>query len=180
MELSRRDAMAALAAAGATVAAGASLTWTSLRDDEGVDRAFDERETRSLVAVARTVYPSAVDGVPEFVERYVVGRVRDRHDYATGMADALATLDVYAESRHDAPFVDLDPTERNALLRSIGVPDASPDPDGTDAARIRFYLVNDLQYALYSSPTGGELVGIENPQGHPGGTGSYRRGPGSG
>jgi len=43
--------------------------------------------------------------------------------------------------------------------------------------RVRYYLVNDLLFALYSSPTGGKLVGIENPQGHPGGTGSYQQPP---
>lgn len=179
MELSRRDALAALTAAGAATATGAALTWTSLRDgdDEG---SFDDHEARTLVAVARTVYPSAVEGIPEFVERYVVGRVRDRPDYADGMRDALATLDVYAESRYDAAFAELDDDERDTLLRSVGVDDATPDPDGADAARLRFYLVNDLQFALYTTPTGGDLVGIENPQGHPGGTGSYRRGPDSG
>jgi hypothetical protein len=180
MELSRRDALAALAAAGATTAAGATLTWTTLRDDEAVEQAFDDRDVRTLAAVARTVYPSAVAGIPGFVERYVVGRVRDRPDYAAGMVDALGTLDVYAESSRDRRFADLSPDERDELLVSIGVADATPEPDGTDAGRIRYYLVNDLLYALYTTPTGGELVGLENPQGHPGGTGSYRRGPNSG
>jgi hypothetical protein len=55
--------------------------------------------------------------------------------------------------------------------------DPDPDPDGTDAGRVRYYVVNELLYALYASPTGGELVGIENPRGYPGGTASYRRGP---
>jgi hypothetical protein len=42
---------------------------------------------------------------------------------------------------------------------------------------VRYYVVNELLLALYASPTGGELVGIENPQGHPGGTASYQQGP---
>ncbi|MEA5408870.1 hypothetical protein VB773_15715 [Haloarculaceae archaeon H-GB2-1] len=54
---------------------------------------------------------------------------------------------------------------------------AEPNPDGTTAERVRYYLVNEPLYALYASPTGGTLVGIENPQGHPGGTESYQRGP---
>ena len=40
--------------------------------------------------------------------------------------------------------------------------------------RVRFFVVNELLFALYSSPTGGSLVGIENPVGHPGGTESYQ------
>jgi hypothetical protein len=63
------------------------------------------------------------------------------------------------------------------VLDEMGVDTADPDPEGPDPARVRFYVVNDLLFALYASPTGGELVGIENPQGHPGGTDSYRRGP---
>jgi hypothetical protein len=59
----------------------------------------------------------------------------------------------------------------------LGVRTAEPDPDGTDVERVRYYVVNELLFALYSSPTGGELVGLENPQGHPGGIDSYRRGP---
>jgi hypothetical protein len=42
---------------------------------------------------------------------------------------------------------------------------------------VRYYVVNELLYALYTSPTGGELVGIENPQGHPGGHESYQHEP---
>jgi hypothetical protein len=59
----------------------------------------------------------------------------------------------------------------------MGVHTADEDPDGTTAERIRFYVVNELLFALYASPAGGRLVGIENPQGHPGGAESYRRGP---
>jgi hypothetical protein len=59
----------------------------------------------------------------------------------------------------------------------MGVHTADPDSEGTDPERVRFHVVNELLYALYTSPTGGELVGIENPQGYPGGTASYREGP---
>jgi hypothetical protein len=52
-----------------------------------------------------------------------------------------------------------------------------PDPRGSDEQRVRYFVVNELLFALYASPTGGELVGIENPQGHPGGIQSYQRGP---
>ena len=64
---------------------------------------------------------------------------------------------------------------RDRLLRGIGVETADPVPDGTLTERVRFYLVNDLLFAFYASPTGGRLVGIENPIGHPGGIESYQR-----
>jgi len=54
---------------------------------------------------------------------------------------------------------------------------ADENPDGTAAERVRFFVVNELLLALYASPTGGELVGIENPQGYAGGAESYQRGP---
>lgn len=175
MELSRRDALAALAAGGVAVANGcATLRWGE--GDEG-DRGFTTAERETLVAVARTVFPSAVSGVPEFVETYSVGRLRDRRAYRDGVADAVATLDEYAEAWSDARFVDLGPEARDALLREMDVDAADPVPDGDDPERVRHYLVNELLYALYTTPTGGELVGVENPQGFPGGITSYRQPP---
>lgn len=179
-ELTRRDALAALTATGAATALGGSLSWAVLaggEDEGGDERGFSEHERATLVALAEELYPSTVTGVAEFVERYTVGRVRDRPEYAAGMREALATLDEYAEDWADDRFVDLDTERREDTLRIMGVPTADPEPDGIDPERVRFYLVNELLFALYTSPTGGELVGIENPQGHPGGTTSYRQGP---
>lgn len=173
MELSRRDAIAALGALGATVGAGAALTLDALDADD-----FGEHERDTLVALAEVVYPSAVEGVPGFVEAYVVGRVRDRPEHRAGVVAAVASLDELATDWFGAPVVDLDAEQRDRLLREAGLDAADPDPAGDTAERLRYYLVNDLLFALYSSPTGGELVGIENPQGHPGGTTSYQRGPG--
>jgi len=178
--LTRRDAMAALTAAGAATALGGTLSWAVLNetgDDDATTEGFTERDRETLVALAEHLYPSAVTGLPEFVERYTVGRVRDRPEYATGMREALAALDEYAVQWTDERFVDLDADRRGSLLNSMGVTRATPEPDGLDPERVRFYLVNELLFALYSSPTGGKLVGIENPQGHPGGTTSYRQPP---
>lgn len=182
-ELTRRDAMAALTAAGASTAIGGTLSWSILTSDDTGDgeadpEGFDERQRETLVALAEHLYPSAVSGVPEFVERYTVGRVRDRPEYAAGMREALDTLDDYAVRWADDRFAALAPDRRGALLSSMGVTIATPEPDGLDPERVRFYLVNELLFALYSSPTGGGLVGIENPQGHPGGTTSYHQPPG--
>lgn len=172
MELGRRDALAALAAVGAGTGV-AALSWDAL---DRADR-LDRTERDQLVALAEVVYPSVVGGVPRFVERYVVGRTADRPAYVEGMADALAELDERAVEWRDTPWLDLPPAERDALLREMGVEEAEPDPDGLGHERVRFYLVNELLYALYTTPTGGDLVGIENPIGHPGGTASYRRPP---
>lgn len=186
MELTRRDALAALAASGVTVGAGAvgwEVVGTDRPDtaeepatgDDGRSVAFTDREARTLATLARTLYPSAVTGVPEFVETYVVGRVRDRPAYAEEIRAALAALEEYAIEWFDGAYTELSPANRETLLRQMGLHVADPNPDGTDPERIRYYLVNELLYALYSSPTGGSLVGIENPTGHPGGLASYRR-----
>jgi hypothetical protein len=170
MELTRRDAVAALAAAGVATA-GVAL------DDADPLEAGERDPLRVLQAVAHVVYPSDVSGVDAFVRRYLAGRLDDRPAYREGVLDAVALVDARARTWYDAPAADLDPTDLDALLREIGADRVDPDPDGSDAERVRFFVVNELLYALYSTPTGGELVGIENPQGHPGGTDSYQRGP---
>jgi hypothetical protein len=174
MELRRRDALAALAAAG--VAAGGAATLDQLRGRDGGAR-LDEHDVGTLVAVAEVVYPDEVSGIPAFVETYTVNRAASRPVYGEGIRDALGDLDEAATEWYGGQFRDLDGGTRDALLRELGCDTADPDPDGTTAEHIRYYLVNELLYALYTSPTGGSLVGLENPQGHPGGTASYRRGP---
>jgi len=89
----------------------------------------------------------------------------------------VAELDAFTTEWEDAPFRELGTERRDATLRAMGVDTAEPNPDGNPRERVRYYLVNELLFALYSSPTGGELVGLENPQGHPGGTESYRQPP---
>jgi hypothetical protein len=177
-ELTRRDALAALAAAGVG-AAGVGAGAIALDDRDGDDGPLGDHELRTLDAVARAVYPSEVSGITEFVETYVLGGVRDRPERAEGIADAVAALDEYTRGWYDRPYADLDSDSHGEVLREMGVhlADPDPDPDATGAERVRFYLVNELLYALYTTPTGAELVGLENPQGHPGGTDSYRRGP---
>lgn len=195
MQLSRRDALAVLAGTGIVGGSvGAALSRAVGRDGPGAlggparpgptdgpggnDIPADLDEIReTLVAVAELVYPSTVTGIPAFVETYSLGRIRDRASYREGVADATRTLDEYARDWYDAPFADLDEANRDDVLRRMGADAADPAPDGIDAQRVRFYVVNDLQYALYTSPTGGKLVGIENPQGYAGGTRSYQQGP---
>ena len=170
MELTRRDALVALGGAGA--AAGGAYTVSRL-DDKEATRDVVER----LVPVAEVVYPSQVEVTTDFLETYVVGRIEDREGYLGGVSDSLDTIDSYAVNLREEAFRDAPHDARDSLLRYMGVDEAEPDPDGTEAERVRYYVVNELQYALYTSPVGGKLVGTENPVGYPGGTDTYRRGP---
>mgnify|MGYP000462920580 CR=1 FL=1 len=191
MQLSRRDALAALSAAGvgslagcgAPVASGGTdgdgsgRTVTPNEDDDRRDDEFGGHELATMVAVAGTVYPSAVDGVEGFVRTYTDGRVDGDDAYRGGIAEAVATLDEYTEGLYDARYVDLSSEDRAEALAVMSVDDVDPHPHGTDPQRVRHYLVNELLFALYASPTGASLAGLENPPGHPGGVQSYREGP---
>lgn len=171
MELTRRDVLAALAATGAAGGAGIALS------EEPGEGPVGEHEVGTLLAVAEVVYPSEVEGVESFVRRYSVERARSRPEYADGVTDAVTALDEYARAWEDAEFASLDTDVAESTLSGFGVDVADPDPKGSDRERVRYYLVNELLYALFSTPTGGELAAIENPQGHPGGATSYQRGP---
>ncbi|WP_372912416.1 gluconate 2-dehydrogenase subunit 3 family protein [Salinigranum sp.] len=192
MRLSRRDALAVLAGLGAvgggvTVGAlgtrdppvaGDGATDGSEADAEDTEGTEDAEAARSvLVAAAEVLYPSAVEGHREFVETYVAGRRRTDPDHHAGVVAAANELDAVARDWHDAEFEALAPETRDYLLRDLGVDVADPDPDGNLSDRLRFFVVNDLLYAFYTSPTGGRLVGTENPTGYPGGLESYQRGP---
>ena len=171
MKLDRRDVLKALGAAGITVGGGAAvLEWTA-------EEQFEDHDRVTLHAVATTVYPSEVEGVESFVDGFVSGRVENDPERAAAIADAVVALDEYSQEWEDTDFVDLDAATRDETLRAMGVDTADPVPDGSDRERVRYYLVNELLFGLYSSPTGGELVGLENPQGHPGGTSSYQQPP---
>jgi hypothetical protein len=176
MELTRRDALGALAAAGVAVGGGA-LALDTLDPFGDGEAGPDHDPAATMRAVATVVYPSELDGVDEFVDTYVAGRAENRPGYRDGIREATGILEDRAEAWYGDAVAALPPGDRDELLREVGADGAEPDPDGADSQLIRFYVVNELLYALYSSPTGGELVGIENPQGHPGGTDSYQRGP---
>lgn len=179
MKLTRRDATVALATLGATgagVLGGRRLRGG--RESPPADDSVPDDDTvkAALIAVAAVVYPDGVSGVDEFVEGFLEGRLA-RSPHADGMRSAVADLEELARAWYDAPVTELSINARDGLLREIGADSADEDPSGTTAERVRYYVVNELLLALYASPTGGELVGIENPQGYPGGTDSYRRGP---
>ncbi|MWG35728.1 gluconate 2-dehydrogenase subunit 3 family protein [Halomarina oriensis] len=177
MRLSRRDALVAL---GATGLAGVGVATGVLLDDAALDEATDEDLLPTLVGAAEVLYPSDVDGVEAFVATYSLGRLRGREAYREGVVAAVRAVDEAAREWYDGAFADLDATTRESILREMGTDVAAADPDGSRAERVRYYVVNELLYAFYASPTGGDLAGIENPPGYPGGTESYRRGPGRG
>lgn len=169
--LTRRDAVAALAAGlgGGAAAAGVGV----LTDDEDDDE-FTERDLATLVAVADVVYPTDVTGTAEFVRTYVTGLPSERR---VAIARAVDRLDEGARRHAGAAFASLPPDKREAVLDRLGVSRAASDPSGAVPERIRYHLVNSLLYALFTSPTGSELVGIRNPTGHPGGYESLMRAP---
>ncbi|MDY6817043.1 MAG: gluconate 2-dehydrogenase subunit 3 family protein [Halobacteriales archaeon] len=181
MELTRRDVAAALAAAGIAIGGGGAVLASLDRDPPAVaeesSRPLSEETLSTLVAAAGVLYPSEVANIEEFVTGYLLGRAQDSESYASGIADAAGYLDAYAESWYDESFAELDRQTRTEMLENMGADSAAPDPAGSDVERVRYYVVNELLFALYTSPTGGRLVGLENPQGHPGGLGSYQRGP---
>jgi hypothetical protein len=186
MELTRRDAVAALVGAGILGGGGAAaLAREGFEDgqaeagrdaDDGSDPDVD-RVVDALVVAARAVYPTPVANTGAFIEAYAATKVDRRPGFAEGVKGVLADLDAEARITFESRFADLDPVAAETVLRRVGAETAEPLPDGTAAEQVRYYVVNEVLYALYASPTGGELVGIENPQGHPGGTDSYRRGP---
>jgi hypothetical protein len=188
MKLTRRDALAALAAGGVTISGGTVLAWETLRatsengganetTDDTEPVAYTDHEAATLFALAEVLYPSVVEGIEEFVETYVVGRARERPSHAKGAKRGIATLDDRARAWYDDRFAALSVETRDQLLREMALDTATPDPTDQSRERLRYYLVNELLYALYTTPTGGKLASIENPIGYPGGTRSYQRGP---
>jgi hypothetical protein len=163
VKLSRRDALAALAGVGSASLAGCS-------GDGSASLPVD-----SLVALAETLYPSAASGHREFVETYVDGRTRGRPAEREALAETVADLNGVAREWYDSRLPELSRADRDSLLHEVGVETAAPRRDGTLAERVR-RVVDDLLYAFYTSPTGGELVGTSNPPGYPGGTASYHEG----
>jgi hypothetical protein len=179
MELTRRDALAALASAG-ILAGGtaAALARDGFADESGPANGEGVDElVAALVATAEAVYPSAVENTRPFVESYASTKLAERPDFRAGAAETLGDLDAEAEITFEQRYAALSAVDSETVLRRVGAAAADPVADGTAAERVRYYFVNEVLYALFTSPTGGELVGIENPQGHPGGTDTYQRGP---
>lgn len=186
MELTRRDAVVALAAIGVGVGGGGVVLQSGYFDEDGVDGRGtpdsapdpDVDPVGHSLALAEVLYPAKLNITDEFVETYVLARSQDDDTYRAEMLSGLETLDAAAHQQHGEGYPALTEAERNEILHGFGLEDAAPnpDPDGDLRGRIRYYLIDEFLYALYTSPTGGKLVGTENPVGHPGGLQSYQRG----
>lgn len=172
--LTRRDALAALVAGGLGLGGSAVIVSEGV-DDAPLEGDLGDDAMETLVAVAEAVYPSAVQVEDSFVSTYVRGLPSDRR---AGMVEAVEALDDGARRLTGSQFAALpSASKRRSVLRRLGVDRARSAPDGTPPERILYHLVNSLLYALFSSPRGGDLVGIENPAGYPGGYGAFSRTP---
>lgn len=171
MKLTRRDAVVALTGA-ATLELGAGVLG---RDGDEAPLSAAERER--LLAVTDVVYPSAVSVDESFLETYVTGRYSEADGDRERVRAALAHVEDVARDQFGASFAALPVDDREAVLRRIGVDRVASLPEGRLPERVRYYVVNDLLFALYSTPVGGKLLGQENPTGYPGGLEAYQRGP---
>jgi hypothetical protein len=175
MTLSRRDALVAIA--GSTLGATA-VGYGPEALAEADDRVATPGRVAAATAVAEVVYPTAVDVDESFVRTRVFGRPEPLPGHFDGLAAAVDAVDAYCLSRFDRAVADLPASHRHRALDELGVYDVHATSEGTLAERVRYFLVNDLLYALFTHPVGGRLLGVANPPGHPGGLDVYQRGPG--
>ncbi len=173
MKLTRRDALKAIAvgggAAGASLAVSESLAGET---DRTTEEGYTEGDIEVLLLVAEVVYPSSVEVSEEFVETYVRRLPGDRQ---AELSETVTELNWITETRYGRAFEESSTrSRRETMLRSLGVDRVESSSDGTIPQRIRYHLVNTLLYALFTSPTGSELVGIVSPMGHPGGFAQYQ------
>lgn len=170
MRLTRRDALIAASAAGLTGIGGYAIAESPTRANGREMLVRTDIET--LLGVAEVVYPSEIRGHREFVETYVSHLHVSRRRAITATID---DLDHAVSHRHGRSFGRFDTPQQEEILRSLGVHRVESDPDGTVPERVRAYLVNGLLYALFTTPTGAGLFGIDNPLGYPGGYESVLR-----
>lgn len=170
MNLTRRDALVALGALGLSGAA-----WVSSESVE--ELSISRTDIDDLVALSETLYPREVSIEAEFIETYVVGQHQLDEDHDAGIARALETLRQRSREHTGKRLQELTADQRGEVIRTTGADRAFPDPEGTTAQQVRYYILNNLLYALYTTPVGGELVGNPNPPGYPGGTTAYQEGP---
>lgn len=173
MKLTRRDALKALVvgggAAGGSLVASEAFSSTRGSTDEGT---FDDSDLETLYRVAEVIYPSEVEVTTDFIEGYV-RRLSEQRQAA--ISSTVSQLNSLTQSRYGRSFTDDSSIDRReSMLTSLGVHRVESTPDGTVPERIRYHLVNTLLYALFTSPTGSALVGIESPMGHGGGFGVYQ------
>lgn len=173
MRLTRRDAIAVVGTSGiltaaATVIGDASTAGKQRHNPDGAANtgSLQDEAFSTMHALAEVLYPSEVEVNRGFIKTYV-----ERHpsEWQAEIGTSLEDLDSHSRRWADKRFAALTPERREGLLREYGIDRVQPVRDGTTNQQIRFYLVNGLLFALYTTPKGSELVGIRNPQGYPGG-----------
>lgn len=169
LRLTRRDALTAVAASGTL--AGISLAVSEAADEadsQQGDSALSDTDIATAEAVATVVYPTAVDVTTAFIETYLRRLSTDRK---AALSDTVEALNAHTQSSYGASFHEIDDrSKRDAVLRSLGVNRARSVSTGSVQERVRYHLVNSLLYALFTTPKGSRLVGVENPTGYPGGS----------
>ncbi len=179
MRLTRRDIIAALAASGVAII-GTKTAIHSLDKDtknQWKETPITKYKVKGMVAAAEVLYPSMVKNIEQFVTQYIRGKTNNNSEYVEEISDTFDYLNKYCKSWYDRNFASLNPSKRDEVFKNMNAGSVTPDPEGSDAQRVRYYIVNELLFALYTTPTGSELLGLENPPGHPGGLTSYQIGP---
>jgi len=166
MELTRRDALTALTAAGVAATAGCSGL---LADDQTATE--DDAQMDTMLALGEVLYPSQTGVTEEFIDTYLMGRIVDDEAYQSALADGVETLNERAQDAEGTTFADLDESQRVSLIEDTELRSGDSVADGSPVERVNYFLIDELLFAFYSSPVGGELVGNPNPRGWPGGFG---------
>jgi hypothetical protein len=166
MELTRRDAIGALGTAGIASLAGCSSLFGS---ENGGPQ--ENAGIQTLVALGEVLYPSETEVTEEFVQTYMYGRITDEQAYQQQLTSGVETLDSEAQSAHEAPFRELSADQRVSVIENTDLRTGDSVPDGNAIEQVNYHLIDELLFAFYASPTGGELVGNTNPRGWPGGFG---------
>lgn len=175
MRLTRRDVIAALAASGVAIIGKTAIE--SLDKDtnkEWQDTPITKSKVDGIVAAAEVLYPSSVENIEKFVTQYIKGRIDDNPRHVKEISDTFTYLNRYCKSWYNKNFPNLNPQKREKAFQKMNADSVTPDPEGSDVQRVRYYVINELLFALYTTPTGGKLIGLENPPGHPGGLTSYQ------
>lgn len=178
MQLTRRDAVAALVAGGfSAMIVGGSGSVEDGPEAGSSQVTLTDDEIETLVAATEFIYPSEVDAATSFVRTYTSAMGAER---TRGMQETLDVIESASRRTFGTAFRSLPVEKREALFRRLNVDSVDPEMHGGDAERIRYYVVNGLLYALFTTPKGSELFGIQNPIGYPGGHESYQPDEGEG
>ena len=170
MELTRRDILGSVLAGGSATVIGTSSPLGAVFGRSERAATLSAETVRTLIAVAEVIYPSEVTDIPTLVTEYARSLPDSKKRAVQSAVDDLRS---HARSFTTMPFAELGVSERDGVLRSLGVARALSKPRGTVPERIRYHVVNQLLCGLYTAPKGSRLVGIRNPVGHPGGHESY-------